>query len=284
MLLHQGEISRGTKFMYLYTFGGLSDTIRQIMWGCQLSARFKRWLIIDTTHSTLRVDIQQYFDINQYNIYRGDMRQFYQYASPDRVIPDGAIEYVISNGCPKTNILCPEQDSEADIIVCGKSGLGGTVINQFIKLFLMTDKILTILRQRFYQLPEDYISVHIRNTDYQSDVELFIEQNRVLLTGKNIFLASDNTDSINLFKNKVDAIIYQFANIPNYNHDPNLGIHKYVVNNKNELNIDSIVDLVLLSLGERVLYSCKMSNYSKNAFVMNSDVECRAKIMSQIND
>ena len=68
------------------------------------------------------------------------------------------------------------------------------------------------------QLPERYIGVHFRNTDYRNDLVTMVEQIRKIcksLNCYNVFIATDCPSSIELFKIKLPNMsIYYNNNIP----------------------------------------------------------------------
>jgi len=281
------------KYLYLITFGGLNDTINQIMLGYKYCIPAKRNLVIDTTHSRQERDIQNYFYLKNKIIFQNSKSYFAKHAKLMQIYPpcnldslkftyDATAGNMVSNGTSFAIDL--KDDRKEDILVFGDCRLNGRETNEFFKLFPMKENVKIPLQKRYNSLPPDYISVHIRNTDYQSDVSTFIEKNKDNFAKKSIFLASDNTKSIAEFKNKIDANIYTFSNIPTYINDPELGIHKYKVDNKEELNIESIVDLVILSLGKEIFRSCPYSGYSNNAIVMNADNEFKNNVLSQLKN
>lgn len=287
------------KYLYLITFGGLNDTINQIMFGYKYCLESKRILVVDTKHSRQERDIQDYFDLKNKIIFQGGNSEFAQAAKSMSVYPQYEIDS-LKFKCNATenedyNILASDIkidltiERKEEVLIYGNPK-GDNASNEFFKFFPMKENIKQPLQKRYNSLPSGYISVHIRNTDYQSNVSEFIDLHKHIFEGKNIFLASDNTESIAEFKNKINAKIYTFSNIPKYVNDldgrfrfhPEFAIHKCKVDNKEELNIDSIVDLVLLSLGENVYCSCPHSGYSSNAKIMNADNEFKKNVLSQI--
>ena len=114
-------------------------------------------------------------------------------------------------------------------------------------------------------LPKDYISVHVRNTDYKSDYKSFYQINKKNFENKNIFFATDDFEALEFFQNcskKDNFKLFHFANIPK------IKCHAMHINNKNlkpkEILHDCIADFFLLCLGSLYYYSCDKSGFSIN--------------------
>jgi hypothetical protein len=127
------------------------------------------------------------------------------------------------------------------------------------------DKIKQTFKIRYNLIPKPYISVHVRHTDISANIEDFLNKNKELIKNKNIFLASDNVSIINLFKERYDNV-YTFSYLVEVNQ---YGLHHVKRTTKDQINynIDTIVDLLLLSNGDEYIYSCG-SGFSKLAEYM----------------
>jgi hypothetical protein len=131
----------------------------------------------------------------------------------------------------------------------------------FLQNFSFKPIILDCFKKRYNLLPKDYISLHIRNTDRRSDISSFINEHDKLIDNKHIFLATDDSNVIDIFKKKYNNI-YTFAKI--CENKTSGGIH-FVVRNEVEhtnFNIDTVVDFLLLSSAKNYYYSCSKSGFS----------------------
>ncbi|MEN0000497.1 MAG: hypothetical protein AAF940_06395 [Pseudomonadota bacterium] len=69
---------------------------------------------------------------------------------------------------------------------------GGTESRGFINRVRLRDDVAELIEARLAQLPEDYVSVHVRCTDMKSNYKHFIASLKESLTGKNALVCSDN--------------------------------------------------------------------------------------------
>lgn len=281
--------------MYLITFGGLNDTINQIMFCYKYCVKNKRILVINTTQSRLETPIQNYFYMNSFFVYQNSLENFLKLSSRLTKFPNKELSNLkISHDTKRKKTLFNDEIHNFDfnkkykenIIVYANRGISGLNTKVFFELFDMKEEIIQKIKERYKKLPKNYISVHIRNTDYKSNVPLFVETYKYFLKDKNIFLASDNKDSVNFFKKNIKAKIFTFTDLPEFNDITANGIHKFKTdeNKKKEINQDSIADLIILSLGEKIYVSCKNSGFSKNAIEMQKDIIFRKNILKKITN
>jgi hypothetical protein len=127
------------------------------------------------------------------------------------------------------------------------------------------------------KLPASYVAIHIRNTDYKSNVGDFLKKHGDLLKDKPIFLASDNKGTIELFKKQFN--IYSFSDIPeNYGHN----LHEEYSRSGPEIskyNLDTIVDLLLLASSSELYYSYAESAFTQAAIELHEDQELLARLL-----
>ena len=264
------------KFVYCVAFGGLNDVINQIMYCLNFCKKHTRFLMIDTSRSRLHDDINNYFYLKHQNISCLNISDFFSRVKSLSVSPSVDIQFFESKE------IRLKDNSTEDVLIFADYRFTAVETKQFLTLFRLKEELLLTLKERHRSLPEDYISVHIRNTDYSSNVEKFIKDHLNIFKGKNIFLSSDNKESIEQFK-KIDANVFTFANIPEYNETTSGGIHKFFATNRYELNCDAILDLILLSLGQKFYFSCEKSGFSKNAMAMNQDKKFKNMFIELLN-
>lgn len=268
--------------------------VNQIMLCYNYCKKYKRKLIIDTKQTPFKLDLNNYFKLNDDNIIESKNYEYIYNDTELSIYPEFLSNYELknikykwykeSNGIvyvynKKKISFDFNKNYYHNILVHVECG-GGYGIRDFFKTFNMNDRLLKVLYYRYISLPKNYISVHIRNTDFVSNVEEFIIDNYNNFIGKDIFLASDNINSIYLFKKVVKANIYTFSNIPDSN---NQGIHFLEKVNKDQMNIDCIIDFILLILGKEFYYSSKESGYSNNANKLNKDIYFKKHIINQIS-
>jgi hypothetical protein len=112
------------------------------------------------------------------------------------------------------------------------------------------------------RLPSYYVGVHVRNTDYASNVPEFIKDHENQFLEKAIFVATDNRSSLDLFKEKYGSNVFSFTDITDNGGKP---LHHGSNRNKEEsrkYNIDTFVDILLLATANEYYYSSKESGFS----------------------
>jgi len=264
------------KILCCFAFGGLNDVMCQTLKAFDYCVKHKRKLLLDTKQSRLERDIADYFnlesDIFLKNVHPPKIT--FQYRSSGICSEAGDYYKVDYNKKYGDFLLINANNNET----CD-------VANIFFKTFSMKSFLLDLIRERLSCLPEDYISVHVRNTDYSSDVYDFLKNNKHHFVRKNIFLASDNTETLSFLKKEFEIIgsnVFSFSNIPKFDSSFKGGIHKYKVEDKDSLNIDAISDLVLLSLGNRYYFAPSRSWYSLSAKKMHEDKDFKMKFLDQL--
>lgn len=264
------------KILCCFAFGGLNDVMCQTMKAYDYCVKHKRKLLLDTMQSRLERDIADYFDLES-SVFLKNFKSpkiIFQYTSSGIRSTEGYFYKVDYNKKYNDFLLINANNNET----CDSANL-------FFKKFRMKSFLLDVIRERLARLPGDYISVHVRNTDYSSDVYSFLKNNKHNFIRKNIFLASDNTETLFFLRKQFEiygSTVFSFSNIPKFDSSFEGGIHKYKVKDKDSLNIDAISDLVLLSLGKKYYFAPSKSWYSLSAKKMHEDKDFNKKISQQL--
>ena len=275
------------KYIICKPRGGLNDIFGFITIGLKYAIRFNRILVIDTRKSLhFKDDFFKYFKVSDSNkhTYTSDIDSLYNSIQNNTLFGADTITTTPHNG-QKINYadfepfihnittINLDTDYPEDIILYGSNNsILSKDIVYFFKNFNLNPIVLNALKNRLNITPKKYISVHIRNTDYRSDVDLFVKRNFNKLKNKPIFLATDDPKSIALFKKYfTTARIYTFFRFPSsnnkcYNRKAG-GVHFNIRNNKEHkiFNIDTLVDLVMLANSTEYLYSCEQSGFTQGA-------------------
>ena len=266
------------KYIICYPIGGLCDTINRIYECYEYAKKYNRFLFVDTSHNWMKDDIQNYFTIksplfknpslinkllNHDSIYPSKLKNKTR-DDMKRIKFNNTIFYYCDLDGIDLSITLNREYTQ-NVIVYSNCGGGNNFLN-FLKISEATPIVKNVFLKRRQQLPEKYISVHIRNTDYKSNVNEFIDKYNDIFSTNSIFLASDHKETIDLFKQKFPNV-YSFANIESINGG---NLHEGKASERNEqqtidFNIDCIVDILLLASGTTIYFSSQQSGFSKAA-------------------
>jgi hypothetical protein len=199
-----------------------------------VSKKYNRICIIDSRRSfTFEQNILDFFDISHSHIWRFSPGEFYRFVSntdnltifPSVVtrstistfVPDyewnAVLRCEVLNGIP----LRPEEDTlyTEDVVIHSTSG-GGDSATWFLKSFPPKPILINELRKRYAILGKEYLGVHIRNTDYTSDVSDFLSENDILLReAPIIFLATDDPSTVTTMKTIYGDKVVTFSTLRN---------------------------------------------------------------------
>lgn len=269
------------KYMILVPQAGTIDMCCIVLTCIRYAKKHNRVLIIDSTDTWFNDDFNEYINIHSPQVYTGAADTITHKINAlttyppnvnieklSDVVYDKQTKAYTVNG---TSLSFPlNQDYDARIVVYSNGRQPGASLSELLEMCTFSPKVLDVFKSRRAQLPYKYVSVHIRNTDYDSDVPKFIEENNNVLEYKTIFLASDNKNSIDEMKSKYGSNIITFAYIPDNNGKP---IHEGYKRTKEEsrlYNVDTFVDILLLAAANEYYYSCKKSGFSQAILELRS--------------
>jgi len=269
-IINNFKNSYNNKYLICYPGGGLCDMLNIINKCLIHSEDNNRKLIIDTTkYSWFKHNIHDYILFNHPNIINNIS---YEKINDSSIYPpelkgklkSTIIKYKDGINITEDNVVLSidlEKKYTEDIIVY--SSCGGGIPSKLINYIQVNPIILDVYYKRLNQLPNKYISIHIRNTDYKSNVDEFIALHDDKLKNNKFFLATDDIKTIDKCKLLYGMNVMHFSNIPDNNgkniHDNHTKI------NQQEFIIDNFVDLLLLASSNEFYFSSKESGYSKFA-------------------
>jgi hypothetical protein len=160
-------------------------------------------------------------------------------------------------------------NTEKIVIYCG---CGNGIINNNI---FVKDDIKNIIKLKCVNLiKSDYLSIHYRNTDIKTDINIFINiinKNKDLLKKNNIkkiFIASDDYDAFEKFNKALnkDFKLFKVSDIINSN---GKALH-YSTEDRYKVTIDMLTDIYLI-LNSKYFIQSKKSGISKWINRMNNN-------------
>jgi len=271
------------KYFILSPRGGFNDMCN-VIWQCyKYCVKYGRILVIDTRYGIeFQDDIKNYLIFSDPTIYMGDMDRLYNQLQnedgyPSKFYPSlfkdaiGNRVCVYKVGDLKIRVNL-SKDYKENVIFHINCGRGNGIEHVFKKLISgFTPIVMNELHNRFNSLPSDYISIHVRNTDYKSNVPYFMKINDVNFRDKDIFIATDDINTINVFKTRYgNSKIRTFSNLSKS--EDAEGLHFSVRKNNQMFIVDLICDFVLLCYGKEYYHSNKKSGFSKNVHLFRKDM------------
>ena len=257
------------KYVICMPGGGLCDMMMRIYVCIEYCKKYNRSMILDTSKSTHAQDsIFNYFSIGSPVIYRGTTNILHSMTTYPKDLFKKIDENIDS---PKLCMNIKKSFNE-DILFyrrCGRIFSPEYYYKNFLSVCTLTPLVKQIYTKRRSLLPEEYISVHVRNTDYESNVDGFLTKHSKIFEANPIFLATDDYDTIQKFKELYGNQVYSFAKIKPL--DGAEAHHKkdMTLRENRTLTIDAIVDLLLLASGKTIFASSKESGYSKVAKLLH---------------
>jgi len=269
--------------------GGLCDMMARIYACVEYCKKHNRTLILDTSKSTHAKDaIEKYLQINSPVLFHGNLQKKYEALKGRSFYPPQLADtfltmevanvkkkgiytitdYIDTATGVRTYFDIKKAYSEDILLYRIHGGNSKNVVN-FLSLCKLTPLVKRVYEKQEGQLPKNYISVHVRNTDYTSDVDGFLRKNAKVFTVSPMFLATDDYKTIQKFKGEYGKQVYSFADIKPLNGASSLHTRKSTLTGNRTLTIDAIVDLLLLAGGETFYASSKESGYSKVAKLLH---------------
>lgn len=282
------------KYLLCLPKGGFNDMLQQIMLCFNYSVKYNRLLVIDTKSTReFNDEIKKYFDLTHSNIYNKTFSEFVSFIRDStltfypswntrenfdtlKYTFSSIYENIVYNNIPTALDFCKSYDE--DIIIHCACGSGYEPIN-FFNMFPLKPITVTSLKERWHLLSKPYLALHIRHTDYKSDIPTFIERvTPCIAEYENIFLASDNKDVIDKFKTHFGDKVKSFSTI---NGIVDKAMHYALPKVSKTYVLDIICDYLLLITADKYLYSSEQSKYSRNAKLLR-ETPFRERLLAQL--
>jgi len=260
--------------------GGIIDMCNAILRCHKYAVSTNRILLIDTTTGWFNDDINEYIQIHSPYVYTGHPATLYEKIKDKSIYPKGINLMDIKAPVNRDNKFYMDdtlvtydlnREFNETVLVYSMFRLGEPGFTELLQFCSFSKIVVDAYKKTRARLPKSYVSVHIRNTDYESNVAEFMEKHSSELENKAIFLASDNKQTIDQFKERYGANLYSFAFIPDNGGKP---IHENYVRTKEEskkYNTETLVDILLLAAADEYYYSNAQSGFSKTVTELRND-------------
>jgi hypothetical protein len=270
-------------YIVCFPRGGFIYMIHRIIAAYKFAVDNNRVLIIDTRRNWFKESLYDYFFIHSPYVYVGDID--FLYGSLDKLsmyplqVPLKTMNVDLAtenSGALRKYNIDLTHDYDEQVVIYSHYG-GGSSVKLFFSMCSLTPVLYKAYKTARDKLPASYVAIHIRNTDYKSNVDEFLKKHTDLIKDKPIFLASDSKGTIELFKKQFN--VFSFSDIPeNYGHN----LHEMYSRSGDDIrkyNLDTIVDLLLLAAGSELYYSYAESTFTQAAIELHEDPELLARLL-----
>jgi hypothetical protein len=248
--------------------GGLNDMLCQIEKCWQYAERFDRTLVIDTSFGVFKDDFTRYFsvvtpsiapvlpvlsasvldrlealDVRPHQV-RGRLGTYAKvYSSQQRCFVDDA------SGASLTFDF--ETDHPEACLLYNNSGGGAVAINCLKRLRLVPD-IADDLRRLLEKLGDNYMAVHVRNTDYRTDYKRFFKSIEREVDDVDLLVCSDDATCVEFARGFFRrSRVFTVSQIPDYGGEP---LHRVAMapGERYRANVDALRDLLALAWAKKL--------------------------------
>lgn len=275
--------------------GGMNDVLCRINECWTYAEKHNRTLIIDSTKSGLLGHFSDFFSTKPANIRVIERVTPALMEQLNRLTcnpPDfqGRLDKYEANYVQEVRNYCEiaidvqvvfdtESDHEEQLLLYEQSGGGGQSLGVIPRITL-SPAILPVVCKQLRRLEPDYIAIHVRNTDYQTNYGRFFFDIYPKTVDKNVLICSDDHEVIVKAKQ-----VFRHANVFTVTDIPNLGktpLHRPTSYDNDEdrrmATITSLTDLLALGGAEELYFNSVTLGFNSgfsnlaNALFENKDL------------
>jgi hypothetical protein len=250
--------------------GGLNDILCQIERACRYAERFDRTVFVDTDYPGtryIRDAFSRYFVSGQARLVldadaiRGridDLEVFPGFLAGRTNRYGARYDHTVKNFVDEETGRPISFDFDTDypqpLLVHHAAG-GGTLSIGALSRIRVSEDLAAQLRERLAAIGRDYVALHIRNTDYRTEYERWLMENRSKIVGP-VFVATDNLATVAHCRSILGAErVHSFATLEAEAGQP---VHPIADRaDAYQRNCDAILDLFMLACA-RQLYVFKL--------------------------
>jgi len=249
-------------YFYLAPQGGFTDILCIISNTIDYCVENNRILLIDTTKGCYKINFSDFFYLKNTPItIITDINVIHEIIADTSltVYPHNIVERNVYNwkfiwtpqviySLNGTILTLPIDRCTDNIIIHSRRGRNEDRFELF-KNLCFNQNIIDHVKTEFIKLPEKYIAIQIRNTDYKCDYETLYETNKELIHSyKTVYIATDDKDSIDFFKSK-DLIIFNFTEFPSIK---SVNLHYSHISAETKIK-NLICDIYIIAMADKLL-------------------------------
>ncbi len=277
---------RDPRILLCRLYCGLADAFNQIEKCWRYAEGHDRILVIDTRESGLLGDFSDFFQprIKNSRIHfdpSSGVDAFPELLSPwcdrstlalqaDRGL--GACQRPVASSTTRHDRSTFDfRKNHPEPVILHESGGGGKLAYHLLDRLKLSPGILDEVFAKLANLPKNYVAVHVRNTDYQTDYKALFGRIRPQVSGENLLVCSDDANVISYANSFfTDSRVFQSSEIPITHglplHDPSTFSDPI---SRRAATANAILDLLALGRAKHVFITRhakgQTSGYSKLA-------------------
>jgi hypothetical protein len=253
---------------------GLYDILCQIGTACQYAERTGRIAIIDTNHPSTRFfrdDVSRYFVSRQPNLVLTPARHAHLFDACEVHPPfvQGRVNSYVARFAEVDYVEAETGQSlsldfdrlyDQPLVLHHAGGRSPHALAALARMRLH-DQVADVLLDRLRAIGQPFHAIHIRDTDYKADFQPHLEPLLRRLKGP-VFVASDNRAAVDQVRaTYAGGAVFSFAALPETaGQPPHRDQDRAAPERIFASNRDSIVDLMMLSLGLNLFYFSLLPN------------------------
>lgn len=275
---------RCSRFVYCQPVGGLNDTLCEIERCWSYAERNSRALVIDTRVSGLMGQFSSFFSVKgaRIPVFPTVTQELLEHLNKLSAYP------VVVAGRFGAYTRTPVEPIEArveipsnvqltfDLATTYEHGVllreslgGGHDAHQAVKRLTLHEAVRREVIRVLDQLPQTYVGIHVRNTDYITDYKPFFERLLPKLTGRTVLVCSDDQEVIDYAKEYFDL-----STVITSSYTPvkkGMRLHEDISYedqaSRTQATINSLIDLFALA-GAKCLYYMDVTRGRTSGFSM----------------
>ncbi|MEL6517440.1 MAG: hypothetical protein AAFQ39_06960 [Pseudomonadota bacterium] len=257
-------------YLYCRPTTGLNDSLVQLDWCWRVAKRQNRVLIMESNTRFTR-DFFRYFRPKP--AYEGRIIPHTDPSLPDldsliSVAPANLVGRLSDfdsknvdgrfyDSADETTLLSfdPRRDADAQLLVHFQCG-GGNTGRRFLRDVTFVQSVADEILDRLRALPDRYASVHIRDTDYQTDTDTLLRKIAFWMRKGDLLVCSDNRRTLERVIASIPAAVrtHTVSDIPDLEGKP---IHHAPLTpeDRHAANMDMFCDLIGIAAARRIFIS-----------------------------
>ena len=261
------------KYVLCKPRGGLNDTLCEIEKCWRYAEKHHRYLLIDSTESGLHDDFWNYFSTSF--MHRSSVIRKNNYTELNKLtakpsVTEGKLDSYISKYSPVVNNFIEIESKQKltfnmdlghkeDVLVHEQCWEGEFLSIYCLDGLVFKPHIQEYIKAKIAKLGE-YVSVHVRNTDYKMDYKYQFMKMKEDVAGKTLLVCSDDYQVFKYAREFFDKTkVVRLSTFKDNGGEP---LHHKHHSNQEQVNLEMFTDLLAMAQSQK-LYISNVNNIQK---------------------